>query len=57
MAVAFKYIFQSVETLEYITETGTSSNISDAKLFSTVDFNSLPVGKWTQVPVWHVTQP
>jgi len=55
MAVTFKIILQDVVTQEYVTETGTSPNISEAKLFSTVDFNTLPTGSFSQTQIVHVT--
>ena len=55
MAVAFKFILQKLETGEYITETGFSSDITQAKLFSTASFESLPTGSFVQTPVWSVS--
>ena len=55
MAIAYKFILQQLETGDYITETGFSSDITQAKMFSKVDLESLPTGSYVQTPVWSIS--
>jgi len=56
MASTFKYALQSTSTNQYLTSTGWSINLSDAKEFNqSTDLEGLSVGDYILVPIWTIT--
>ena len=55
MASSFKYILENPTTGEYLTSTGWSSNIADAKQFSKADLDTVSSGIYIQHTVWVVS--
>ena len=55
MAKTLKYILQDISTNEYLTETGWSSNMDDAKHYIQSDVDALPIGKYLVIWVWVVS--
>tara|TARA_Y100000389_G_scaffold156182_1_gene156996 strand:+ start:230 stop:397 length:168 start_codon:yes stop_codon:yes gene_type:complete len=55
MASSSKYILQNPSTGEYLTSSGWSSDIADAKSFSKTDLNTISPGNYIQHTVWAVS--
>ena len=56
MASSLRYIIQSVSTNKYLTDSGWSSNVADAKKFDrSTDLDNLPSGEYIQLYVYTVT--
>ena len=56
MASTFKYALQSTSTNQYLTPTGWSTNLSDAKRFDqSTDLDGLSVGDYILIPIWTIT--
>ena len=56
MASTFKYALQSTSTNQYLTPTGWSDNISDAKSFDqSTDLDGLNNGDYILIPIWSIT--
>ncbi len=55
MTSNFRYVLKNANTGQYLTESGWSSNISDAKIFdSSSDLTNLSTGYYIQEFVWVV---
>ena len=55
MAHSLRYILQNVSTGEYMTSTGWSSNVADAKRFLPSDLDTLSPGEYIQYIVYTIT--
>ena len=56
MANTFKYALQSTATNQYLTLTGWSYDLSDAKPFDKdTDLDGLSVGDYILLPIWTIT--
>jgi hypothetical protein len=56
MANTFKWILQSSSTNKYLTSTGWSINIADAKSFDQpTDLDGLNNGDYILIPIWSIT--
>jgi hypothetical protein len=55
MAITYKIILQNPSTGEYLTSSGWSSNIADAKSFSKSDLDSVSSGNYIQHTIWNVS--
>ncbi|MDB9847640.1 hypothetical protein OAC50_00475 [bacterium] len=55
MASSLRYIIQSVSTNEYLTDSGWSSKIADAKRFITSDLDGLSIGEYILHTVYTIT--
>jgi len=56
MAHSLRYVLQNASTGQYLTESGWSSNVADAKKFDrSTDLDNLPSGEYIQLYVFTVT--
>ena len=55
MAHSLRYILQNVSTGEYMTSTGWSSDVADAKRFTPDDLGPLSPGEYIQYTVYTIT--
>jgi hypothetical protein len=55
MAHSLKYVIQNISTSEYLTDTGWSSNIANAKRFETSDLDGLSIGEYMLHTVYIIT--
>jgi len=55
MASSYKIILQDSSTGDYLTNSGWSSDIVNAKSFSQTDLDSLPSGSYIQLTIWSIT--
>lgn len=55
MAHSLRYILQNVSTGEYMTSTGWSSNIANAKHFEISDLDGLSIGEYMLHTVYTIT--
>jgi hypothetical protein len=55
MAYSLKYIIQSISTSEYLTDTGWSSNITNAKRFEISDLDGLSIGEYMLHTIYTIT--
>ena len=55
MAITYKIILQNPSTGEYLTDTGWSSNIANAKHFEISDLDGLSIGEYILHTVYIIT--
>jgi len=55
MANSLRYVLQNTSTGQYLTESGWSSNIVDAKRFIPSDLDSLSIGEYILHTVYTIT--
>ena len=55
MASTLKYILQSISNNQYLTASGWSTNISDAKSFTISDLDGLSLGDYKLITIYTIT--